>query len=89
MASPPYSLEGRLEPEPGEVAKFFQIKPFSLRKNSLDFNKSFLTKVISPPRNVTLKEKKVKGNKSSERGLNLSGSWHKGHSHAYNTLFFI
>ena len=26
-------------------------------------------------------------NKSSERELNLSGSWHRGHSHAYNTPF--
>lgn len=26
-------------------------------------------------------------NKSAERGRNLSRSWHKGHSHTYNTLF--
>ena len=29
------------------------------------------------------------GNKSSEHRLNLSRSWHKGHSHAYNTLFHL
>jgi hypothetical protein len=28
-------------------------------------------------------------NKSPEQRLNLSRSWHKGHSHAYNTSFFI
>ena len=28
-------------------------------------------------------------NKSSEQELNLSGSWHKGHSHAYNTPFLF
>jgi hypothetical protein len=28
-------------------------------------------------------------NKSPERRLNLSRSWHKGHSHTYNTSFFI
>jgi hypothetical protein len=27
--------------------------------------------------------------KSPEQRLNLSGSWHKGHSHAYNTSFSI
>ena len=31
----------------------------------------------------------IKINKSPERRLNLSRSWHKGHSHAYNTSFFI
>ena len=28
-------------------------------------------------------------NKSSERRLNLSRSWHKGHSHTYNTPFYL
>ena len=28
---------------------------------------------------------KSESNKSPERRLNLSRSWHKGHSHAYNT----
>tara|TARA_B110001469_G_C9339143_1_gene179939 strand:+ start:223 stop:453 length:231 start_codon:yes stop_codon:yes gene_type:complete len=28
-------------------------------------------------------------NKSSEQKLNLSGSWHKGHSQAYNTPFLF
>ena len=27
--------------------------------------------------------------KSPEHGLNLSRSWHRGHSHAYNTLFLF
>ena len=27
--------------------------------------------------------------KSTEQGLNLSGSWYKDHSHAYNTPFLI
>lgn len=31
----------------------------------------------------------MNGNKSPEQRLNLSRSWHKGHSHAYNTSFFI
>jgi len=35
------------------------------------------------------KERMKVGNKSPERRLNLNGSWHKGHSHAYNTPFYI
>ena len=36
--------------------------------------------------------KRLKGkewNKSAEPRLNLNRSWHKGHSHAYNTQFYI
>ena len=33
--------------------------------------------------------RRVVRNKSPEQRLNLSRSWHKGHSHAYNTSFFI
>ena len=32
-------------------------------------------------------KKNKKEDKSREQRLNLSGSWHKGHSHAYNTSF--
>jgi hypothetical protein len=43
-------------------------------------------------RSIKKKKKRIEievGNKSPERRLNLNGSWHKGHSHAYNTPFYI
>jgi hypothetical protein len=42
------------------------------------------------PHNLPWKKKeKEKRDKSLEQRLNLSRSWHKGHSHTYNTLFPI
>jgi hypothetical protein len=47
--------------------------------------------VLSSRGNVSVRKKSYieDYNKSPEQRLNLSRSWHKGHSRAYNTSFFI
>ncbi len=46
-------------------------------------------KTFIEPLTIRLGKKKKKRDKSPEQRLNLSRSWHKGHSHTYNTLFPI
>ena len=45
--------------------------------------------LVATPHLVVVKGNELIGNKSEEQRLNLNRSWHKGHSHAYNTLFYI
>ena len=44
---------------------------------------------LAPSRLQKKKRERQPGNKSEEQRLNLNRSWHRGHSHAYNTSFYV